>query len=236
MIVWLCAVGLASATDGEVIELPPVEPLPSVVEVFEAEEQTLVRGRFGLRPELALTMLAAPSPRFGARLGGTLLHHWWTVPPEGRVRWTGETGVAASGLVGGVRGWEVSGWTEVGPWLGPVRIGLGPQLLSDRLNVPTLDEQMTASLLIGPRATLTVDAGPMQIWGGVAPAWAVAGARQDWAPGLTELGVHGGIAGRFRVARVLMVQLGLRTRVRLVEVGTVVDLGLRLHLTLGGLR
>jgi hypothetical protein len=232
----LLALLLAASAQEEIIELPPVAPLPSVVEEFEAAEETLSRGRFGFRPELALTFLAPPVPTYGARLGGTLLHHWWTVPPPGRVRWSGETALGASGLVGGVRGWEVTASTEVGPWLGPVRIGVGPQLFSDRLNSPARDDLMTASLLLGVRATISVDAGPMQIWAGAVPAWEVAGARQGWVPGLTELGVHGGIAGRFRVARVLLLQLGVRGRVRLVEVGTLVDIGLRLHLSLGGLR
>jgi hypothetical protein len=220
----------------EVIELPEVEPLPSVVEDFEASDEPLLRGRFGFRPELALTFLAAPEAAYGVRLGGSLLHNWWTVPVRGKVRWTGATSLGASGLVGGVRGWEFSLSTEVGPWLGPVRIGVGPQLLSDRVVSPVRDDLLIAALLIGPRATVSVDAGPLLFWGGVAPQWAVAGTRGDWKPGLTELGVHGGVSARFNVMKVIRAQLGVRSRVRLTEIGTLVDVGLRLHATFGGFR
>jgi hypothetical protein len=239
MIPYCILLGSSLAVAGDdVIELPPVEPLPSVVETFEEAAKQLTRQRFGFRPEVSVAW-RIPQPgvddsgAVGARLGGTFLHHWWTVPPGKQVRWSGETTVGATGLVGGVRGWEVALNVSVGPWLGPLRIGVGPSLRSDRTVIPKTDEALTAALLIGPRAGFVADTGPLLLWANAAPMWSVAGQRTAWQGSVTELEVVGGIAGRFQLAQFVKLQLGLRTRARLTEMGTVLDMGLTLHLGLG---
>jgi hypothetical protein len=217
----------------EVIELPPVEPLPSVVASFREDTEQILRGRFGFRPEASVIWRVPPQGAAGARLGGTFMHRWWTVPPTGRVRWSGETSVSGAGVVGGVRGWEVSLDTSAGPWLGPLRIGLGPSLRSDRTHVPQTGELLAAALLVGGRLSMQVDAGVVLAWIQTAPVWAVAGARDDWRPGMTELEIGGGLVGRATVARFIKLQIGVRARVRLTAIGEIVELGPTLHLALG---
>ncbi len=231
---------------GEPIPLPPPVPSDSVIESWEASRTRVTRGRFGLRPDVGLALMPADSPRArhdrtlaGARLGGTLLHHWWTVPPTGVV-WSGETALWGNGLAGRVRGWETGLHHLAGPWLGPVSLRVGPVLRGDALRTAPASDATEAELdpafSLGGRFAATLDLPYLTAWATITPSWAIASDRLDAWDGLTDLTVSGGLAGRFRVGgedSPLQLQLGADAASRFTGIGTLVDIRLLLHLSAG---
>lgn len=212
------------------VDLSAPDALGSVVLQVEAEQRTLLRSRVGLRPELGLVLATDQQVDAGARLGGTLAVHWWTVPQKG-LTWSGETLVGAAGLVGGVQGWDAEASSTVGPWLGPVSLRLGPALRGDSTGSPNRFANLPNAFLIGLRGTMTVDAGKVVFQAGATPLWLAAGARNPGpAPGVTELDVHGSLSFRVPLGRFIKLQLGLGSTTRLTAIGPLVDLHLLLHL------
>lgn len=226
---WLLLLVDAYAQE-DVIVLPPVDDLPSVMTTYDETDVALVRGRFGLRP-IASLVFTTDDPEFGARLGASVMHHWWTVPKRG-LTWSGETGVTGAGIVGGLGGWNAELYSVAGPWLGPLSLRLGPVLSGDRL--VSSSGRLDDAMLIGGRVSAHLDAGVVGLWADVTPAWSVVGARSAWRNGLTQLQVGGGVAARVPVG-ILQMQVGAGSRARLTAIGPVVDVHLVLHMKIGGL-
>lgn len=222
--------------EGDVIYLPPPEPLPSVMEAYDAEPAPMLGNRFGLRPVIGLVLTTEPGTQAGARLGANVVHHWWTVPKQERaITFSGETTVGASGVVGSVRGWEAELSSVAGPWFGPVSVRLGPVFRGDRVRRLANTDYLPDAFLIGFRGVVTADVDVVTVWAGVAPTWRVAGVRDPspLTPGVTDLETTIGAAGRFDIRRVFHLQAGAASRVRLTAIGPVVDLTLVLHLSIG---
>ncbi|MCB9665453.1 MAG: hypothetical protein H6732_15175 [Alphaproteobacteria bacterium] len=217
----------------EVYEIPRVPELDSVVEAAEVAQRTLLRSRVGVRPELGLVLATDQQVDAGARLGGTIAVHWWTVPQKG-LRWSGETLAGAAGLVGGVQGWDAEVSSTVGPWLGPVSLRLGPVLRGDSTGSPNRTTNLPDAFLVGFKGTMTVDADHVVFQAGATPVWAVAGTRAAGpAPGVTELDVHGSLSFRARLGPLIKLQVGVGSTTRLTAIGPLVDLHLLLHLAPG---
>lgn len=183
----------------EVIELSADTPVDSALDGFDdaAREvalqgdgvlldeflpQGLVRGRFFVRPLVALAWLEPGSGegRSAAQLGVTLGHHWW-VMGDRPITVGGETRLEASAPVGAASGRRLALSTRGGPWFGPIGLRVGPSVRWDREQWGT--EVLEDAGLVGAGASLTADLGPVTGWIGAEPAWRVWGERPAVADG-----------------------------------------------------
>ncbi len=83
-------------------------------------------GRFGVRPVLGVQGIlpAGTAGAWGGSAGGRFIHQWWTLADK-TLRPAGETRLSASGLFGGVSGFELSLDSAAGTWMGPVGVFVG---------------------------------------------------------------------------------------------------------------
>lgn len=233
---WITAFSLALAQEEPpVIELPSVEPLPSVLEDFDEAEQPLIRTQFGLRPELGLTFITEEQSRFASRLGVTFEHQWWTVKTKG-VGWIGSTQLMATGLIGKLKGYEFELSSVAGPWLGPINLRVGPNFRGDRLFDKPTERLLNPAFLIGFRAGFTLDTEYFTLWAHGVPMWGVAGNRQPGPlKGVTEFDLETGLAIRSTVAQLIRLQTGVKVRTRWTAMGPLFDINLVFGFNLGTL-
>jgi len=226
---WWFLWGLAQAQE-EVIQLPEVTDLPSVLVVDEIDERTLLRHRFAIRPDLGVVFLDGDPLQAGARLGGTLRHNWWTVPPLGtkRTRWGGTTTASGSGVVGFVKGWRSDLYTTAGPSWGLFSLRLGGGLRGDRV-VTKRSDVLEDALYVGPRADVLFDFGPVSLWGAVYPGFLVTEADR----GNVEWEGQVGMASRVPFGAFLMARLGVDVRTQFTTIGTLTEVRLVFHMGLG---
>lgn len=175
------------AADPDVIEIEPVDELPSAIDTLGTSHEEvaigpqlgdwtalpgpLIRGRPMLRPLLAVS---AHSGSFALKGGLTLGHQWWTLTEEA-LQIGGETRFEMSAPIGAARGYRLELSTRAGPWLGPVGLRLGPLLRADREQWG--DEILDTGLILGGSADLSLLLGPIVLLAGVEPGWAVIGER-----------------------------------------------------------
>jgi hypothetical protein len=121
----------------------------------------------------------------------------------------GETSARIGAPLGGATGYRLDLGSAHGPWLGPVGLRVGPALRVDREQWG--EAELAAAALVGGSVDLAVDAGPLSLWTGVLPLWALGDARPEAQDPLLPV-------------------LGTETTWRLGASGTVgrIDLGLEL--------
>lgn len=187
--------------------------------------RNLVRGKFGVRPILAVAVHPGEDRTSAAlRAGAALNHRYWTVAPT-TIQLGGETSLRASAPAGGARGYRFDLVTAHGPWFGPVGVRLGPAVRVDR-EVWGGDVLPTA-LSVGGTLDLAFDLGDVGLWAGFVPLWAVTGDRVGGEVPPASLGSEttwrGGASvafGRF--------DLSAEAAVRSTAVGAFVDTSLGL--------
>lgn len=242
---WWAPIALAVEEPREV-EIEPAEPLPSALDdlddaarevELEAPELedwvplpgALLRGRWYAKPLLSWTHLPGDEGGGAVRLGAALGHQWWTLDSL-PVQVGGESRLEVTAPIGGARGRRIELNTVAGPWLGPVGVRLGPSLRWDRdawFDGALLDN----ALAVGALGTLSVGAGPVRVYGGVEPAWLVAGTRSAADPAEATLPVLGDEttwrAGLGWIDR--PVNWTLEGALRETAAGSVLEVGLGVH-------
>jgi hypothetical protein len=155
---------------------------------------SMLRGRWYVKPVFTFEELRQDGEAAAAlRAGGAVGRMWFTtgaLPVQGGA----DLGVHVSAPIGRAVGYRIHGHGLVGPWLGPVGLRVGPTVRADRTRW-TLDgteQLLDDAVLVGSRAVLAFDVGPIAPYVSMEPAWRVAGTRTapTDAPVLPVLGTE----------------------------------------------
>ncbi len=184
-----------------VVELSSDEELPSALDGMDPARRgeagassALGRGRFSARPLASVAFLATDRTYWTTRVGAALTHRAWSLRSTG-LRGAGETELSVLFPIGGVHGRRVSLTSEWGAWLGPVGLRAGPAARWDRTVWRNADVVLQDALLVGARATLTLQLGPVSPMVAIEPAWRAAGARGSATAASATLPVLGDETG-----------------------------------------
>lgn len=178
----LDAIGTASRTPG-----------PSL-EGWAPLSEGALRGRWGIRPELAVALLPGESTQWAVRSGATISHRWWPLG-EAPVQLGGQTDLTAIFPIGGATGRRFVLSSQVGPWLGPVGLRLGPVVRSDRTEWRSAGLTLEDALLVGGRSTVSVALGPLRVAAGLELGVIAAGPRPPADPTTAALPLIGDETG-----------------------------------------
>ncbi len=227
----------------ETVDLGGDEPLESALDDFDdkaAESRAdrtsvgslasipmgLGRGRWSVRPQVSAAVLRGRGT-WAARVGLSVERQWFPLT-DALVQVGGAVALSADFPIGAAFGRRLEAVGQVGPWLGPVGLRIGPAVRWDRITwrrgAPgDTPATLPDALLVGARASLTVELGRVSPMVGVEPAWAVLGDRvapED--PLLPVLGTETAwMAGINWLAR--PVTLGLRATWRETAIGAELD-------------
>ncbi|MFT4976262.1 MAG: hypothetical protein ACI8S6_002158 [Myxococcota bacterium] len=159
------------------------------LQLLAGSPRSLIRGRFSARPLLlAVGAQGEDTGEVGVGLGAAGLHRWWVLG-ERPVQLGGESRLEAVSNLGS--GYQLSLFSVVGPWLGPVGLHAGPSLRFDRADWSTAEVTQEAGLLAGGRALGSAALGPVSLYAGADLAAGLTGGRStEW----TALG--GGVLDR----------------------------------------
>ena len=190
-------------------------------EFTRLERPVLFRSRWFVKPLLSWANLDG---RSGLRPGLAVGHQWFPVA-DVPVQLAGETRLAAAAPIGGLRGYSFELTSLAGPWIGPIGFRVGPSLHWDRWNGERV--YLQDALLLGPMATLALDAGRVHPWVGMEPAWILLGDRQAWGP-VGEFSMMAGVQFALKG-----LHLGAHGTWRETSAGRLLDIGLTLHVRPG---
>ena len=162
---------------------------PTLDDVAWTQAESFLRGRWYVRPVAGYERFEGAS---AVRVGASGGRMWFTtggLPIQGGA----DIGVAATGSVGAAAGGRLHAHATAGPWLGPIGLRLGPTLRWDRQSWTDSVDTLEAALLVGARATLSLDVGPVAPYVSVEPSWVAAGDRAG-APVSDETWLGAGVS------------------------------------------